>query len=142
MNACLIEAGIWLLGFDEKGRELLRYDAALRVDEGMVVQIGAFEAVSYGFEHLPRLGLRGGLGLPLFVSAPTREDRYAGTPGRLTPGSPANLAIFARGMAPSREALTRNEPVVILADGALASLSKQPSAAEAAIWDAAVRLAR
>ena len=150
MSGCLIEAGVWLLGLDEAGGAMLRFDAALRVDGGMVAQIGAWEAVSYGVEHLPRFGWRGGLGLPLFVSfAPaTWADRFGGVGGRLTPGSPAHLVIFAPGVVPRREALLRGEPsATALVSGipqtALgASLARSPGAEEAALWAAAERLAR
>jgi len=149
MSAGLIEAGVWLLGLDGEGHAQLRFDAALRIDGGMVAQIGCWEAVSYGVEHLPRLGLRGGLALPLFVSSapPTLADRFGGESGRLTPGSPAHLAVFAPGIVPSREALLRGEPgaVGFVAGKQLATLRgflvDAPSEAEAKLWSAAARLA-
>jgi hypothetical protein len=82
-NGCLIEAGVLWIG----GRAPLRYDAAFRVDKGMIAQIGAMEAVAYGNDHLPRYGSSAMLALPAFVRAPQRA-------ASLEPGSQADLALI------------------------------------------------
>ena len=90
MTGCLIEAGLWLLGSDARD---LRFDAAIRVDGGMVAQIGAIEAVAYGNDDLPRYGARDAFAVPIIIG---------GAEGRLSPGSPANLALFKAGCVPKR----------------------------------------
>jgi len=147
----------------------LRFDAGVRIDGGMVAQVGAMEAVAYGNDDLPRYGARDAFACPIFApDAPaTLAERFGGLPGRLTPGSPAHLALFHRDRAPSRAdliaalrgeasglsdlfvagcALIVNGAAVPGADQAraalAASLERPQSTQEEALWAAARRAAR
>ncbi len=145
MAGCLISAKLWLLGLDAQGRPMWRHDATIRVDDGMVAQIGAFEAVAYGVD-LPHYGDARGVALPFFAPPSGLAARFGGMAGRLTPGSPAHVALFpADGPPPSREALSSAGAQVFLdgrpAEGnALRGLLDGPETpAESAVWAAAKR---
>jgi len=108
MVSCLISARLWLVGLDATGEPQWRYGATIRVDQGMVAQIGAFEAVAYGNDQLSRYGAPDALALPIFApaDATSLSVRLGGAPGRLTPGSAAHVALFSRGgPPPSRHTL-------------------------------------
>lgn len=96
MASCLISAGRWLLGLDAANEPQWRYEAAIRVDQGMVAQIGTFEAVAYGNDQLARFGSQHTIALPIFAPASERSltGRLGGAGGRLTPGSAAHIALF------------------------------------------------
>ena len=152
MAGALISAKLWLLGLDPQGRPLWRHDATIRVDDGMVAQIGAWPAASYGVD-LPHYGDATGFALPLFAPPSGLAARFGGAGGRLTPGSAAHVAVFT-GRPPRRAALReavsgRAEGVRILLDGrpdAPAATSaawrralEQPETPEeAALWEAAL----
>ncbi|MGX5777123.1 amidohydrolase family protein [Methylorubrum zatmanii] len=65
---CIIEAGTILSGLGPDGTMGLRHDAAVRVEKGMIAQIGPLEAVSYGYGDLPRFGSREMIALPGLVN--------------------------------------------------------------------------
>jgi cytosine/adenosine deaminase-related metal-dependent hydrolase len=65
---CIIEAGTILTGVDAKGVMELRHDAAMRVDNGMIAQIGTIEAVAYSNDHLPRHGGKRFVAMPGLVN--------------------------------------------------------------------------
>jgi len=103
MSAALISARTILVGVDENGALDLRHDAHLRIDNGKVVQIGAWEAVAYGNDSLPRYGgpdlialpaacaesdFARGLASEVVTSTALRSD------ASLRPGSPADLVLF------------------------------------------------
>lgn len=67
-ESCIIEAGTILTGVDAHGRMELRHDAAMRIDNGMIAQIGTIEAVAYGNDHLPRHGGKGFVAMPGLVN--------------------------------------------------------------------------
>jgi hypothetical protein len=163
MTGCLISAGRWLLGLDSAGAPQWRYDATIRVDQGMVAQVGAFEAVAYGNDDLPRYGDAGSLALPIFAPPGTHSlaSRFGGAGGRLTPGSPAHVALFRAGGAPPSRRELRAAAFAETHDGAIlqvfidgrlvidgggivadasalrAALDREESPEEAALWAAA-----
>lgn len=67
-ESCIIEAGTILTGVDAAGRMELRHNAAMRIDNGMIAQIGTIEAVAYGNDHLPRHGGKGLVAMPGLVN--------------------------------------------------------------------------
>ena len=171
MASCLISARLWLVGLDAAGAPQWRYDATMRVDQGMIAQIGAFEAVAYGNDQLPRYGAPDALALPIFapLGAASLSARLGGATGRLTPGSPAHVALFANGgPPPSRGALRAAafgdaggaailqafvDGALVIQAGALvadadlaplaalrAALDQPESPEEAALWAAAAKL--
>ena len=101
----------------------------------MVAQIGAFAGVAYGVDHLPRYGGARGFAMPIFAApAPgSLAARFGGVAGRLTPGSPAHVALFSADGPP----LSRSDAQLFL-DGEPATA--WPEAPEqAALWAAALR---
>jgi cytosine/adenosine deaminase-related metal-dependent hydrolase len=67
-ESCIIEAGTILTGVDGNGGMELRADAAMRIDNGMIAQIGTIEAVAYGNDHLPRHGGKRFVAMPGLVN--------------------------------------------------------------------------
>ena len=102
MSACLIAARAILVGVDSEGGIDLRYDAALRIDGGRVVQIGTWEAVSYGGDHLPRYGGPDFVALPrncadaelALAIANGVVSSSAARGATLRPGASADLVLF------------------------------------------------
>ncbi len=68
MKDCIIEAGTILCGRGEDGAEL-RFDACIRVQDGMIAQIGPMSAVAYGMDHLPRYGGADKIAIPGLVNS-------------------------------------------------------------------------
>jgi cytosine/adenosine deaminase-related metal-dependent hydrolase len=68
-GSCIIEAGVALVGADGQGRMQLRHDVALRIHEGMIVQIGPLRGMLGGNEHLPRYGGAGFIAMPGLVNS-------------------------------------------------------------------------
>lgn len=66
---CIIEAGTVLTGLATDGRMQMRHDVAIRVQNGMIAQIGPMEAVGYGNDHLPRYGSPGMIAMPGLVNS-------------------------------------------------------------------------
>lgn len=66
---CIIEAGTVLTGCTGDGRMGMRHDVGIRVEKGMIAQIGPMEAVGYGNDHLPRFGSRRMIAMPGLANA-------------------------------------------------------------------------
>jgi cytosine/adenosine deaminase-related metal-dependent hydrolase len=66
---CIIEAGTVLTGIGPNGVMGMRHDVGIRVEKGMIAQIGPMEAVAYGNDHLQRFGSRGMIAMPGLVNA-------------------------------------------------------------------------
>ncbi|QYA03647.1 amidohydrolase family protein [Rhizobium sp. B21/90] len=66
---CIIEAGTVLSGLMPDGSMSMRHDVGIRVDRGMIAQIGAMEAVTYGNDHLPRFGSAEMIAMPGLVNS-------------------------------------------------------------------------
>lgn len=69
MTDCIIEAGTVLCGRNPGGGADLRHDVGIRVQDGMIAQIGPLSAVGYGNDHLPRYGGPGMIAIPGLVNA-------------------------------------------------------------------------
>ncbi|PYE32230.1 MULTISPECIES: amidohydrolase family protein [unclassified Rhizobium] len=69
VSDCIIEAGTVLTGLDADGGMQMRHDVGIRVDRGVIAQIGPLEAVGYGQDHLPRYGSRDMIAMPGLVNA-------------------------------------------------------------------------
>ena len=69
MSDCIIEAGAVLCGLADGGGAALRHDVGIRVQNGMIAQIGPLPAVGYGNDHLPRHGGAGMIAIPGLVNA-------------------------------------------------------------------------
>lgn len=68
MKDCIIEAGTIVCGRSGTETEL-RYDACIRVQGGMIAQIGPMSAVAYGMDHLPRYGGSDMIAIPGLVNS-------------------------------------------------------------------------
>jgi cytosine/adenosine deaminase-related metal-dependent hydrolase len=66
---CIIEAGTVLCGLAPDGTMAMRHDVGIRVDGGMIAQIGSMPAVAYGNDHLPRFGSRDMIAMPGLVNS-------------------------------------------------------------------------
>ncbi|MDQ0456844.1 amidohydrolase family protein [Rhizobium paknamense] len=66
---CIIEAGTVMTGLAADGRMQLRHDVGIRVEKGMIAQIGPLEAVGYGNDHLPRHGSAAMIAMPGLVNS-------------------------------------------------------------------------
>jgi cytosine/adenosine deaminase-related metal-dependent hydrolase len=66
---CIIEAGIVLCGRLPDGTMSMRRDVGIRVDDGMIAQIGPLAAVAYGNEHLARFGSPDMIAMPGLVNS-------------------------------------------------------------------------
>ncbi|MGV1828287.1 amidohydrolase family protein [Agrobacterium vitis] len=64
-----LEAGTGLTGLGTDGKMTMRHDVGIRVEKGMIAQIGPMEAISYGNDHLPRFGSRRMIAMPGLVNA-------------------------------------------------------------------------
>ncbi|MBB96432.1 MAG: cytosine deaminase [Rhodobacteraceae bacterium] len=69
MTDCIIEAGTVLCGRNPSGGADLRHDVGIRVQGGMIAQIGPMAAVGYGNDHLPRFGGPGMIAIPGLVNS-------------------------------------------------------------------------
>jgi cytosine/adenosine deaminase-related metal-dependent hydrolase len=66
---CIIEAGTVMTGLGPDGAMRLRHDVGIRVEQGMIAQIGPLEAVGYGNDQLPRHGSRAMIAMPGLVNS-------------------------------------------------------------------------
>ena len=66
---CIIEAGTVLTGLGSDGIMQMRHDVGIRVEKGMIAQIGSLEAVGYGNDHLARHGSRDMIAMPGLVNS-------------------------------------------------------------------------
>lgn len=66
---CIIEAGTVLCGLDANGQMHLRHDVGIRVENGMIAQIGPLAAVGYGRDSLPRFGSPEMIAMPGLVNS-------------------------------------------------------------------------
>lgn len=66
---CIVEAGTVLCGLAPDGTMRMRHDVGIRVEKGMIAQIGPMQAVAYGNDHLPRFGSQAMVAMPGFVNS-------------------------------------------------------------------------
>ncbi len=66
---CIIEAGTVLTGLGSDGIMQMRHDVGIRVEKGMIAQIGSLEAVGYGNDHLRVHGSRDMIAMPGLVNS-------------------------------------------------------------------------
>lgn len=66
---CIIEAGTVLCGLNANGQMHLRHDVGIRVENGMIAQIGPLAAVGYGRDSLPRFGSPEMIAMPGLVNS-------------------------------------------------------------------------
>lgn len=69
MTDCIIEAGTVICGSTTDGTAELRHDVGIRVQDGMIAQIGPLSAVGYGLDHLPRFGGEDMIAMPGLVNS-------------------------------------------------------------------------